>query len=147
VVPIDKVGESSHGGFMEQDRRTILFFDGVCNLCNRFIDFLVTRDRSRKLLYAPLQGPTAEKLVPEHTKELKSVVLYKNGQVYLESTAALLTLAELGGAWKMVKVLFVFPVFLRNIVYRLISKNRYRMFGKKEICRLPNPEERALFLD
>ena len=132
---------------MSQEKRTILFFDGVCNLCNGFIDFLVSRDRNKKLLYAPLQGPTAQELVPDHTVELKSVVLYKEGKVYTESTAALLTIAELGGAWKLLKVYFIFPAFLRDIVYKLIAKNRYRMFGQKDTCRLPTPEERALFLD
>ncbi|MEO0337146.1 MAG: DCC1-like thiol-disulfide oxidoreductase family protein [Pseudomonadota bacterium] len=132
---------------MYNESRTILFFDGVCNLCNGFIDFLVTRDRDRKLLYAPLQGEAAKRLVPEHTEELKSVVLYKEGRVHVESDAALLTLAELGGVWKLCKIFFVFPAFLRNFVYRLIAKNRYKLFGQKDTCRLPTPEERTLFLD
>jgi len=124
----------------------ILFFDGVCNLCNGFIDFLVKRDVAARIKYAPLQGEVAKATVPEHAQSLSSVVLYKSGRVYTESTAAILALAELGGLWGALKFLLIFPKFLRDSVYRFVARNRYKWFGKKETCRLPTTEERARFL-
>jgi predicted DCC family thiol-disulfide oxidoreductase YuxK len=127
---------------------SIVFFDGVCNLCNGFVDFLVRRDRWRTLRFASLQGKTSlELLGPEAGRELASVVLYQDGEVLKESDAALRILELLGGPWRAVALFRIFPRFLRDWLYRLIARNRYRLFGKRETCRLPSPDERALFLD
>jgi predicted DCC family thiol-disulfide oxidoreductase YuxK len=127
--------------------RPILFFDGVCNLCNGFVDFLITRDNS--LLFAPLQGLTAShKLSPLLTQTLPSVVLIdEQGRVYLRSAAALRVLTGLGGLWLVLKIFLLLPGFLRDIIYNFIAANRYSWFGKKDSCRLPSLAERDRFLD
>ncbi len=138
----------ANAALMEVTDHPVLFFDGVCNLCNAWVDFLVRRDKKRRYRFAPLQGSTAHHAIPSHVQsgEFDSFVFVENGQVYTRSTAALRVLSGLGGVWSIAKVLFLVPAPLRDAVYRLIARNRYRWFGQKETCRLPSPEERALFL-
>lgn len=128
--------------------KQILFFDGVCNLCNGFVDFLVSRDKERRLRYAPLQGKTARDLLGDaRTRELSTVVLWRDGAVSERSDAALNAIAELGGIWILARALKGLPRFFRDRAYDFVARNRYKMFGKRDTCRLPTPEERALFLD
>lgn len=128
--------------------KQIIFFDGVCNLCNFFVDFVVKRDAEGKFQFAPLQGETARRTLPATSREgLRSVVLWNQGQHFERSDAALMVLQQLGALWGTVKILWVFPRPLRDFVYRVIARSRYQFFGKRETCRLPTPEERARFLD
>jgi predicted DCC family thiol-disulfide oxidoreductase YuxK len=132
---------------MELTDHPVLFFDGVCNLCNGFIDFLVKRDRNRQFRFAPLQGETARYALPEGlTKDLNSLVLAEEGELYFRSTAALRTIAKLGGIWSIAGALLWVPTGLRDSVYRWVAANRYRWRGKRDTCRLPTPEERELFM-
>ena len=132
---------------MELTDHPVLFFDGVCNLCNGFVDFLVRRDRKRKFRFAPLQGKTAAYGLPDEAREADSFVLALQGELYVRSTAALKVLASLGGLWSLASALLWIPVPIRDTAYRLIARNRYRWFGRKDSCRLPSEEERTLFLD
>ncbi|MEZ4799056.1 MAG: DCC1-like thiol-disulfide oxidoreductase family protein [Flavobacteriales bacterium] len=126
----------------------IVFFDGVCGLCNTTVDFLIRKDKNRILKYAPLQGITAkERLSEAQYQDLDSIVYLRNGSLNRKSTAVLLILFDLGGAWKLISILFIFPRFIRDGVYSIVAKYRYKWFGKKETCRLPSPEERSSFLD
>lgn len=126
----------------------IIFFDGVCNLCNYFVDFLIQRDHEKRFLFAPLQGPTArEVLSPEVTSQMSSVIYFRNGQIYRESSAALLILADLGGVWSGVRIFLVLPESLRDFFYRFVARNRYRIFGQRSTCRLPTADEKARFRD
>jgi predicted DCC family thiol-disulfide oxidoreductase YuxK len=126
----------------------ILFFDGVCNLCNFFIDFLIKRKQASALFFAPLQGPTAQKmLAPSFTQKVDSVIYLKNGQVWRESSAALMVLADLGGVWALARFFLVIPTVVRDGTYRWVARNRYKVFGKRDTCRLPSQEERRRFLD
>lgn len=126
----------------------VVFFDGHCNLCNRFVDFLISRDVEHRLKFAPLQGRTAEaRLAPEYRERLGTVVLEREGKAYIRSTAAILAVAELGGFWQLAKLCLIVPKFLRDLVYRYIAKNRYLWFGRRDTCRLPTDEERTQFLD
>lgn len=125
----------------------IVFFDGVCGLCNRFIDRLLRMDRDGSLSFAPLQGSTAQQRLPAGMADaMESVVYLRDGAVLQRSDAALRILIDLGswrvlhGAW------FIFPRVLRDEVYNWIARNRYRWFGKRETCRIPTPEERGRFL-
>lgn len=132
---------------MSHDRQ-IVFFDGVCNLCNGFVDFLVRRDTEHLFDFAPLQGTNAKRLLPaEMPAQLRSVVLWSQGEVNEKSDAALMILSQLGGLWGALRIFWIFPKWLRDPFYDLIAKNRYRLFGKRETCRLPTPAERARFLD
>ena len=112
------------------------------------MDFAIRRDPHGRLCYAPLQGQAAEKLPESDRVNLNSVVLCQNGQLYRKSAAVVRTLWILGGFWRVVGwLLWCIPLPLRNLGYALVASQRYRIFGKKETCRLPTPEERARFLD
>ncbi len=125
----------------------IVFFDGVCNLCNRSVDFFIRHDKKNQLLFAPLQGETAHQILPdEKITDMSSFIYYSNGKIYERSTAAIYATAELSGGWICVKILLIVPRFLRDVVYNYIAKNRYKWFGKKSTCRLPTPNEKSKFL-
>lgn len=136
----------ANAALMELTDQPVLFFDGVCNLCNGFIDFVVRRDGKRRYRFAPLQGETARHAIPLEANNLDSFVLAEGGELYFRSTAALKVLAGLGGIWSGAKILLWIPTPIRDAVYRLIARNRYRIFGKKDTCRLPTPAERELFM-
>ena len=128
--------------------QTILFFDGVCGLCNKTVDFVLVRDRMSKIKFAPLQGDTARQLLtPADLENLNTMVLWVEGRTYRKSAAAVRVLWRLSVAWQVLgTLLWVIPLPLRNLGYSLVARNRYRIFGKKESCRLPTPEERGRFL-
>lgn len=143
----------------------ILFFDGVCGLCNRFVDLMLRADSRGRYRYAPLQGETAQRLLgpqdqagdPEtgdrplgspqaRAVDPQSFVFLEKNKRYERSNAVLLALSGLGGTWRLISLLYVFPRPLRDFVYRIVARNRYRWFGRREECRLPTPEERDRFL-
>ncbi len=127
---------------------TILFFDGVCGLCNGLVDWLLPRDRRERLKYATLQGATARNLLPPaYTKDLDTVVLWRRGVILTRSDAVLACLTELGGLWSLLGLLRVLPRFLRDSAYMFVARNRYKWFGRKVSCRMPLPGERLRFLD
>ncbi|MBL8848059.1 MAG: DUF393 domain-containing protein [Planctomycetaceae bacterium] len=127
----------------------IVFFDGVCGLCNSSVDFVLRHDPQGRLRFAPLQGETAARLLPADDRaNLGSLVLWEDGRAYRRSTAVVRILTKLGGIWAVLgAALWVIPSPLRNAGYRVVAKLRYRLFGKKETCRLPSPEERGRILD
>lgn len=127
----------------------IVFFDGVCGLCNASVDFLLRHDRRGQLLVSPLQGQTAQRLLPaEDRRDLGSLVLWDGDRTWRRSAAIVRILWRMGGAWSVAgSLLWMVPLPLRDAMYRLVAASRYRLFGKKETCRLPTPEERSRFLD
>lgn len=129
--------------------RPVLFFDGVCNLCNRFVQFVIRHDKQQQFLFAPLQSPSG-KTVLEQVKENgvtpDSVVLHYKGRIYLRSAAALKTCMLLGGIWSVLAIAYVIPAFLRDRVYEWVAKNRYRWYGKRDSCMIPTSELKARFL-
>jgi predicted DCC family thiol-disulfide oxidoreductase YuxK len=125
----------------------IIFFDGVCVLCNGFVDFVIARDVERIFRFAPLQGERAKGTLPPSLHDLSTVVLWSQGQTFVRSDAALMVLQQLGGFWGLVRVFWVVPRPLRDLAYRLIASRRYFWFGKRESCRLPTAEERGRFLE
>ena len=130
------------------DDKSIIFFDGVCGLCNRFVDSLLNRDTQNIFLFAPLQGETAHMLLTKNdTETLDSIVFWEQGRTFRRSTAVVRVLWKLGGVWAWLGWgLWIIPKPLRDLAYKLVAVNRYRLFGKKEACRLPTPEERSRFL-
>lgn len=126
----------------------ILFFDGVCGLCNSAVDFVIARDRDRRFRYAMLQGDLARtRLVGlNHDAPPDSLVLLDEAGVHDYSSAALRTAAKLPAPWSWSAIFLLVPYPLRDAVYRLVAKHRYRFFGEKDACRMPTPEERALFV-
>ena len=127
----------------------IVFFDGVCGLCNHTVDFLLRKDANGILMFAPLQGSTATEIIPADVRiRLDTLVYYRSGQLYYRSAAVVRFLRDLGGFGGIAgTLLWLIPGPLREIGYRSISALRYRLFGKHEACRIPTPAERARFLD
>jgi len=126
-----------------------LFFDGVCNLCNASVDWVIRHDTRHLFRFASLQGSTAHDVVPEYANEagLSTVVLVDPSGRYIRSSAALRILKHFGGFYGFLgSLLLLIPRPIRDWGYRVIAKNRYRWFGEKDSCRLPTSEERALFL-
>jgi predicted DCC family thiol-disulfide oxidoreductase YuxK len=126
----------------------IVFFDGVCGLCNSFVYFLIKIDKTKVLRYAPLQGSTAMQSLPkEYIEELSTFVFKKNDKIFNKSNAVIELLKTLGGFWYLSAILLIFPLFIRDLVYDFVAKNRIKWFGEKESCRMPTVTERELFLD
>lgn len=126
-----------------------MLFDGVCNFCNASINFVIEHDSSGYFRFAPLQSEIGEKLTAKYgidRIETDSVVLVENGKVYTHSDAALGIARHLNGVWSWAYALRVVPRPLRDLVYRLVARNRYRLFGRREACMIPTPEIRARFL-
>lgn len=132
----------------EEAAESILFFDGVCGLCNKAVDFVLVRDTQQAIKFAPIQGDTARSLLtPADIQNINTMVLWVKGRSYRKSAAAVRVLWRLSLGWKILgTLLWLIPLPLRNLGYMLVATNRYRFFGKKESCRLPTPAERLRFL-
>ncbi len=126
----------------------VVFFDGYCNLCNGFVDWLMQVDRLKKLKFSSLQGKTAKILLNRKSiaNDYDTVILLKDGQEFERSTAVIYILSELGGLWSFAKLLLIVPIFLRDGIYKIIAKYRFQIFGKRDVCRLPTPEEQERLL-
>ena len=126
----------------------IIFFDGVCNLCNHFVDFVIRQDKKQQFYFAPLQGLTAQQRLPiELRKNLPSIVLLEQKSIFTESTAILKILTNLSFKFTWLKMFYFVPKILRNSVYRWVAHYRYQMFGKRDNCRVPTVKEKSRFLD
>ncbi len=129
--------------------KPILLFDGVCNLCNGSVQFVIRLDPKGKFRFAALQSEVGQKLLKQanmSTDELSTVVLYENGKFYTHSDVPLRVVRQFGGAWVLLYALVIVPKFVRNIIYNWIARNRYRWFGKRESCMIPTPELKSRFL-
>lgn len=149
--------DSEHAAAIsEADRPTnVVFFDGVCGLCNRSVDFILSRDRRGAIRFAPLQGDTAKRVLSANcrapsvkTQSFDTIVwLDSASREFVRSAAAVRILWRLSGVWWLIGwLLWLIPRPLRDVGYRLVAANRYRWFGKKEKCRFPSPAERERFL-
>lgn len=139
----------------EADRPTdVLFFDGVCGLCNWSVNFVLSRDHQRVIRFAPLQGTTIKQVTSLQSSlipivdGLDSIVwIDAKGKPFARSSAAVRVLWRIGGLWWLIGwLLWIVPRPLRDVGYRVVSTNRYRVFGKRETCRLPTAAERSRFL-
>jgi len=126
----------------------ILFFDGVCGLCSRAVDFVIARDPQGVFRFAPLQSETARAMLsPSDIDDLDTMVIVTEEGTFRRSSAAVRILWNLGPLWKVCGwLLWAVPRPLRDFGYKIVAKSRYRVFGKHESCRLPTPEERERFL-
>ncbi len=128
--------------------KPIIFFDGVCSLCNGFVDFIFKFDKKEKLLVASLQGQSAkEKLSDEYIDDMNTIVLLMDGEIYTKSQAVLKAVKLFGLPWSLLSVFLIVPAFIRDFIYKKVSKNRYKLFGKKDSCRMPTQSEKERFLD
>ncbi len=138
---------------LESLHQAVILFDGICNLCNNSVNFVIDRDKAGKFKFAALQAPEAKPYLEMCNRSaddlddlLKSIVLIEGGVFYSKSTAALRIAKNLDGLWPLLYAFILVPRFLRDIVYDWIARNRYNWFGKRESCRLPTPELMQRFL-
>ena len=127
----------------------ILLFDGHCNLCNAWVQYVVKRDPSSTIRFASLQSGAGRRLLEEHKIDVNyidSLVLFEEGRFSMSSNAALRTFSYLDGWQKHVIILAVVPRSLRDLIYRFIAKNRYKWFGRREQCMVPTVELSKRFL-
>lgn len=135
---------------MALQNQRIIFYDGYCVLCSRLIRFIIQRDQKEIFWYSSLQSKTADDIL-KNQLQLKnlpdSIVYLKDGKVYLQSDAAIKIFVDLGGLFKMGSVFYMVPKFLRDIIYKWIAKNRFRVFDKRDRCFIPDEKMRVRFLD
>jgi predicted DCC family thiol-disulfide oxidoreductase YuxK len=127
----------------------IILFDGVCNFCNFWVNVILANDKRKIFKFAPLQSDTGKNLLLKFnlsTEEFSSFILIDGDRFYKKSTAALLVAKDLRGFFKILYPLIIFPNFIRDFFYDIIAKNRYRIFGKRDTCRIPTGEELSRFI-
>jgi predicted DCC family thiol-disulfide oxidoreductase YuxK len=127
----------------------LILFDGVCNLCNGFVNFVIDRDSQNHFKFAALQSPTGQKVLQEQnlqTADFQTVILLKDNGILKKSDAVLEISRHLDGPLKYLQYFKFVPRFIRDLVYDFVAANRYRFFGKQDSCRIPTPELKAKFV-
>lgn len=128
----------------------IILFDGVCNFCNTIVNFVIKRDKNSAIKFGTLQSDIGKKILQQnnyHDADLISFVFIEKGNLYTRSTAALRVCKYMNGLWPSMYGFIIVPEFFRDGIYNWIAKNRYRWFGKKQVCMIPTPEIRSRFLN
>jgi predicted DCC family thiol-disulfide oxidoreductase YuxK len=128
----------------------VILFDGVCNLCNGFVQFVIKRDKNKTFQFASLQSKYGMALCAHFglpTTRQKTILLYDGEKIYTESEAVIKIASLLNGIWKITIALLITPRFIRNWAYRFIARNRYRLFGKRDQCMVPSEDVKGRFLN
>jgi predicted DCC family thiol-disulfide oxidoreductase YuxK len=128
----------------------VILFDGVCNLCNNSVLFVIKRDPKSRFRFASLQSQYGQEQMRRFnlsTSDLNSVLLVKEGKLFQKSSAALEIAGMLNGGWPLLYLFKIVPPFIRNWVYDWIARNRYAWFGKKDACMIPTPELKSRFIN
>ena len=128
---------------------SIILFDGICNLCNQWVNFVITRDVNNEFRFASLQSEVGRQILFKAglpTDCLDSIVLVEKGKAYLYSTSILRTMKHLNRLWPVMYILIAVPSALRDRVYKWVASNRYSWFGKQKACLVPTPEIESRFL-
>jgi predicted DCC family thiol-disulfide oxidoreductase YuxK len=133
------------------ENKKLILFDGVCNLCNASVQYIIKHDKNNIFLFAALQSDLGHKIIAEYkidAKKTDSILLYTQEKgIDYKSTAALKIAIKLGFPTNLLSIFFIIPAFIRNWVYDFIAKNRYKWYGKKDACMIPTPELKSKFLD
>ena len=135
---------------MDNNNHITVLFDGVCNLCNGTVQFVIKRDRAAIFRFASLQSDYAQHLLRQvnlPANQLYSVIVFEDGVAYQKSDAALRIARHLSGFWRWLYIFRFVPKFIRDGLYNFIATNRYRFFGKQDHCMIPTPELKARFVD
>ena len=135
---------------MEELNHPVILFDGVCNLCNSSVQFIIKHDKKSIFRFASLQSEFGKRIIEKFdlaNKNIDSVMLFENNTVQLKSTAALLIAKRLSGIYSALYVFIIIPKFMRDSIYDFVALNRYRWFGKQESCMIPKPELKKLFIE
>lgn len=128
----------------------IILFDGICNLCNTSVQYVIKHDPAAIFKFTTLQSETGWRLLKEYdlsSPGLDSFILIQDGKAFTRSTAALMVARQLKGPVKLLYGFIIVPPFIRNNVYNIIAKNRYKWFGKKDACMIPTPSLQSRFLN
>ena len=129
------------------DYQRVIFFDGLCGLCNGFVDFILKIDHEAKFKFSPLQSEYAKAHLPaEYILDLKTVIVQIDGENLRKAPAVMAIFKEIGGIWGVLSLISALPAPFLNIFYDMVAENRYQIFGKKDSCRLPTPTEKTRFL-
>jgi predicted DCC family thiol-disulfide oxidoreductase YuxK len=134
----------------DTNAKSIILFDGVCNLCNGFVQFIIKHDKAGRFVFGMLQSEHAAKMLADYNynnKKMKSVILIEDGKIFSQSTAALRIVKKLDGGWKLFYAFIIFPAFLRDGVYAFIAKYRYSVFGRTDSCMIPTADLKKKFID
>lgn len=132
------------------DYQNIILFDGVCNLCNRTVVFIIKRDPGGKFRFAPIQSEAGKKYIGNINfpgEGLQTIIYIRGNKYYTRSEAVLRILKDIGGLWKIFFGLMILPGFIRDFIYNTIAKTRYRIFGKFDTCMVPSQELKERFLE
>ena len=132
------------------ENKSIILFDGVCNLCNNSVQFIIKRDKKQRFLFSSLQSDAAQDILLQFqlkNSDFDSIIFIENGKVYQKSTAILKISKYLSGIWKLSYGFIIIPKFIRDTVYTFIAKNRYKWFGKRDVCMIPSKGLKLRFLD
>ncbi len=130
--------------------KSIILFDGVCNVCNGFVNFLILRDEKDRFQFGSLQSPKVKELLNQYhydADDLSTVILIEDNKFYQQSSAVLKIFRQMPGAWPLMYKFIIIPKPLRDFIYQLIARNRYTLFGRKDSCMVPTPEWRAKFME
>jgi predicted DCC family thiol-disulfide oxidoreductase YuxK len=133
----------------ERQHRDVVVFDGVCNLCSRSVRFIIAHEAVPHFEFAPVQSPAGQRLLKRFgfaPDDVKTFVLIAGGKAYVRSDAAIRIARHLRGAWKLTALVWILPRPLRDWLYDVIARNRYRWFGRTDVCMVPTPEVRSRFL-
>lgn len=136
--------------YANMTHKPIILFDGVCNLCNRSVQFVIRHDVEGRFMFASLQSETGQELLKRYqlpATEFNSFILIQDDKIYTRSDGALQVTRQLNGGWKFLYGFIIVPHFIRDRVYDWVSRNRYRWFGKREVCMVPSPELKGRFLN
>lgn len=128
----------------------IVLFDGVCNLCDSAVQFIIKHDKKNIFMFTSLQSNAGQKLLAQYNfplDELNSFILIEHGKAYTRSTGALKVVKKLQGLWPLLYGFMIIPKFIRDGVYNWVGRNRYKWYGKKDACMIPTPELKARFLN
>jgi predicted DCC family thiol-disulfide oxidoreductase YuxK len=133
------------------ENKTLILFDGVCNLCNGTVNWLIRKDSQDQFRFVALQSDLGRKIIHYigvDTSKTDSIIWYKPGEAYFyKSSAALKIAGQIGFPWQLLQIFSILPASLRDAVYDLVARNRYRWFGKKASCMMPSPELKSKFLE
>jgi len=134
---------------MKNKQNDVILFDGVCNLCNGAITFIIKRDKKNHYRFAALESDIGKMYLKKHSidpQEIDSIVLIRGEYAYSKASAALRIAKKMSGLWPLLYIFIIIPKFISNCIYDYIARNRYKWFGKKESCMIPTPQLRDKFL-
>lgn len=130
--------------------KKIILFDGYCNLCNSYVNFIIRKDKNNNFKFSSLQSGYGKSISEKFElpgQNYDSFLFVENERCYIKSTAALRVAKNLPGLWKMFYIFIIIPPFIRNALYDFVAKRRYKWFGKKESCLIPTPELKEKFIE